>query len=93
MVSEFQISGNNPAAPFTLKLHCGEGMVLVAMNWKQGQPPMDFVRFAIEYKEPGWTKYYSVQNRLAFPISGNVNPNTAGRNPDARKIRDRKLFA
>ena len=27
-------------------------MVLLAMNWKKGRPPRDFVGFSIEYKEP-----------------------------------------
>jgi hypothetical protein len=52
MTDEFQISGRNDAALFTLKLHRGDGMALVAMNWKDGKPPQDFVGFAIEYKEP-----------------------------------------
>lgn len=32
MSSEFQVSGENPAALFTLKLHRGDGMALLAMN-------------------------------------------------------------
>jgi hypothetical protein len=32
MAGEFEISGQNAAAPFTLKLHRGEGMTLIAMN-------------------------------------------------------------
>jgi phosphatidylserine/phosphatidylglycerophosphate/cardiolipin synthase-like enzyme len=76
MAGDFQVSGTNAAALFTLKLHRGDGMVLVAMNWKQGPPPRDFVGFAIEYQEPGGTKFYPLQNRLAFPgADGDVNPN------------------
>jgi hypothetical protein len=76
MAGDFQVSGTNAAALFTLKLHRGDGMVLVAMNWKQGRPPRDFVGFAIEYQEPGGTKFYPLQNRLAFPgADGDVNPN------------------
>ena len=41
--SGFQVEGTNGRAPFTLKLHRGEGMTLVAMNWKNGQPPQDRV--------------------------------------------------
>ena len=33
--SDFQITGNNDKALFTLKLHRGDGMCLVAMNWKR----------------------------------------------------------
>ena len=42
-------------------------MALVAMNWKQGKPPEDFVGFAIEYKEPGGDKFFPLKNRLCFP--------------------------
>ncbi|MGH9929537.1 MAG: phospholipase D-like domain-containing protein [Pyrinomonadaceae bacterium] len=77
MSSEFQVSGSNEAALFTLKLHRGDGMVLVAMNWKEGQPPNDFVGFAIEYKEPDSDKFKSVRNRLSFPApDGAVNATT-----------------
>jgi hypothetical protein len=53
MGAEFEVRGQNAAALFTLKLLRGDGMTLVAMNWKHGKPPKDFVGFAIEYKEPG----------------------------------------
>lgn len=77
MSSEFQVSGSNAAALFTLKLHRGDGMVLVAMNWKNGEPPEDFVGFAIEYKEPDSDKFKSVRNRLSFPApDGAVNATT-----------------
>ena len=48
MAGEFQASGRNRTALFTLKLHRGEGMLLLAMNWKKGRPPNDFVGFGIE---------------------------------------------
>ena len=67
---EFQVSGQNSAAPFTLKLHRGDGMTLVAMNWKDGEPPQDFVGFAIEYKEPGGDEFFALKNRLNFPGPG-----------------------
>ena len=74
--NNFVVSGDNNAALFTLKLHRGEGMALVAMNWKNGKPPKDFVGFAIEYKEPGGDKFFSLNNRLAFPGPGGaVDPN------------------
>jgi hypothetical protein len=76
MAGEFQVSGTNAAALFTLKVYRGDGMALLAMNWKNGTPPNDFVGFAIEYKEPGGHKYFQLQNRLAFPgLDGKVNPN------------------
>src|SRR2546423_14833878 len=68
--SDFQVTGSNGAALFTLKVHRGDGMALVAMNWKKGKPPQDFVGFAIEYKEPDGNKFFPVKNRLAFPTTG-----------------------
>jgi hypothetical protein len=38
MSKAFQVLGQNSAAPFTLKAHRGDGMVLLAMNWKDGTP-------------------------------------------------------
>ncbi len=52
MEEDFQVSGTNETSLFTLKLHRGQGMTLIAMNWKNGEPPTDFVGFGIEYKEP-----------------------------------------
>jgi len=76
MAGEFQVSGQNPAALFTLKIHRGDGMALLAMNWKLGRPPDDFVGFAIEYKEPGGDRFFALKNRLSFPdAGGGVNPN------------------
>ncbi len=75
-LGEFQVLGQNGAAPFTLKLHRGDGMALVAMNWKNGKPPKDFVGFAIEYKEPNGDRFYALKNRICFPgPKGEVNPN------------------
>jgi hypothetical protein len=74
--SEFEIDSQNPKALFTLKLHRGDGMCLVAMNWKKGKPPNEFVGFAIEYKEPGGDKLFALKNRLSFPAAdGKVDPN------------------
>ena len=76
MAGEFQISGQNAAALFTLKLHRGEGMTLLAMNWKAAEPPLDFVGFAIEYREPNGNKFFVLKNRLGFlGTEGDVNPN------------------
>ncbi len=67
MTSDFQVTGQNAAALFTLKLHRGDGMVLIAMNWNgKNKPPKDFVGFAIEYKEPGGAKFFALKNRLGF---------------------------
>src|SRR5207253_7755923 len=75
--SGFEVVGANAAALFTLKLHRGEGMTLLAMNWKNGQPPQNFVGFAIEYQEPGGNQFFALNNRLGFlDASGNVHPAT-----------------
>jgi len=76
MPEEFEVTGNNPKALFTMKLHRGDGMTLIAMDWKKGKPPEDFVGFAIEYKEPNGDRFFALKNRLAFPgTEGSVNPN------------------
>jgi hypothetical protein len=76
MGAPFIVTGSNAAALFTLKVYRGESMVLLAMNWKTAKPPEDFVGFAIQYKEPGGVKFYSLKNRLAFTAAGKVNPTT-----------------
>lgn len=78
MSDGFQVSGKNAAAPFTLTVHRGEGMALLAMNWKNGKPPGDFVGFGIESKEPGAGKpFFAVKNRLTF--SGPASTTTKDR--------------
>jgi phosphatidylserine/phosphatidylglycerophosphate/cardiolipin synthase-like enzyme len=64
--SEFEVFGKNPDAVFSLKIHRGEGMSLLAMNWKNGTPPVDFAGFAIEYREPGGDRFFALKNRLSF---------------------------
>lgn len=74
MSNDFQISATNDNAPFSLKLHRGDGMTLLAMNWKAAKPPRDFVGFALEYKEPGGDRYWIIKNRINFPNpDGSVN--------------------
>jgi hypothetical protein len=70
MSAEFQVAGANANAPFTLKVHRGDGMALLAMNWRHGTPPDDFVGFAIEYQEPDGDRFYPLKNRLAFATAG-----------------------
>jgi phosphatidylserine/phosphatidylglycerophosphate/cardiolipin synthase-like enzyme len=67
MSTEFQVVGANSKAPFTLKVHRGDGMALLAMNWRKGRPPRSFVGFAIEFREPGDDKFWAVRNRIGFP--------------------------
>ena len=73
--SGFQVTGNNPNALFTLKIHRGDGMCLLAMNWKKGQPSADFVGFAIEYKEPDGQKFFALKNGLTFTGADPTEPN------------------
>lgn len=73
--ADFQVTGKNAKALFTLKLHRGDGMCLLAMNWKKGKPPADFVGFTIESKPPGGNSFFPLNNRVAFPgMDGSVNP-------------------
>lgn len=77
MSKEFQVSGTNEAAPFSLKIYRGDGMALLGMNWKKTKPPKDFVGFAIEFKEPKGKKFKAIGNRIAFPgADGSVNGKT-----------------
>jgi phosphatidylserine/phosphatidylglycerophosphate/cardiolipin synthase-like enzyme len=67
MSDDFQVKGSNPLARFTLTVHRGDGMALLAMNWRAGRPPRSFVGFAIEYREPGGSTFFALNNRLGFP--------------------------
>ena len=76
MAGEFVVTGQNGAAPFTLKLHRGDGMCLLAMNWKVGRPPDDFVGFAIDFTQPDG-RHFTLTNRINFSTaSGGVDPQT-----------------
>lgn len=74
-MSGYQETGKNDAAPFTLKIHRGDGMALLGMNWKNGKPPADFVGFSIEYREPKGTKFFPLRNRINFPGADTKDPN------------------
>lgn len=65
--NDFEARGDNPKALFSLKLYRGDGMLLLAMNWKSGKPPENFVGFAIEYMEPGGDRFFALKNRITFP--------------------------
>ena len=67
MSTEFQVIGGNSKAPFTLKVHRGDGMALLGMNWREGKPPRNFVGFAIEFREPDSDKFWAIRNRIGFP--------------------------
>ncbi|MFZ6768159.1 phospholipase D-like domain-containing protein [Undibacterium sp. Di26W] len=74
-MDQYEVIASNDKALFSLKLHRGDGMLLLGMNWKTGKPSADFVGFAIEYKEPGGQQYFAVKNRLSFTEKdGNFNP-------------------
>ena len=75
MNTDFEVVGTNDSAPFTLKLHRGDGMLLLAMDWKNGTPPEDFVGFAIEYREPEGDRFYPLKNRLSFEAPTEPSPN------------------
>ena len=67
METEYLVKGGNSRAAFTLKIHRGDGMALLAMNWRRGKPPRNFVGFAIEFREPGKDLFWPVGNRIGFP--------------------------
>jgi hypothetical protein len=68
--SDFQVTGKNASALFTLKLHRGDGMCLLAMDWKKNRPPDNFVGFAIESKPPDQNGFFALNNRLSFVGTG-----------------------
>lgn len=67
MRTTYQATGANAQAPFSLKIHRGDGMALLAMDWRQGKPPRNFVGFSIEFREPGSDQFWPVKNRIGFP--------------------------
>lgn len=67
MDTDFRVTGRNAASLFALTIHRGDGMVLLGMDWKDGRPPVDFVGFAIQYREPGTDFFKNVRNRIGFP--------------------------
>jgi len=74
MAADFEVRGNNGNALFSLKLHRGDGMALLGMNWKKGKPPKDFAGFAIEFQQPDRPDLFPIKNRLSFPTAdGKVN--------------------
>ena len=83
MGDEIEVLGSNPNAPFKLKVHRGDGMVLLGMDWLDPQPPNDFVGFAIEYRPPNRTNFLALRNRITFATP----PSNVGSN------RESSLFA
>jgi hypothetical protein len=83
-MDDYKIYGQVAAAPFTLTLHRGEGMCLLAMNWRNNQPPPDdFVGFMIEYREPkaendpSPDKWWTLNNRLSFTDASKITDKSA----------------
>jgi phospholipase D-like protein len=75
MPPEFEVFGQNANALFTLKAYRGQGMVLVAMNWKAATPPDNFVGFSLEFQPPGQPSFFPVKNRINFlKADGTVDP-------------------
>ncbi|ANL38319.1 phospholipase D-like domain-containing protein [Rhizobium phaseoli] len=81
MDTNFRVTGKNAAAQFSLTIHRGDGMLLLAMDWNDGLPPANFVGFAIQYREPGTDFFKNVRNRIGFP--GQEVPEDGIRTTDA----------
>jgi phosphatidylserine/phosphatidylglycerophosphate/cardiolipin synthase-like enzyme len=79
MGDEIEVLGTNPNAAFKLKVHRGDGMVLLGMDWLDTQPPNDFVGFAIEYRPPNRTTFLALRNRITFATP----PTNVGSNPES----------
>jgi len=79
MADEMDVLGTNNAAPFSLRVHRGDGMALLGMDWRDGKPPTSFVGFSIEYLPPGNTRFLALGNRLTFATP----PKNVGSNPSS----------
>src|SRR5260370_36633012 len=66
MLSDFEVVGQSAGALFTLKAYRGQGMALLAMNWKAATPPDNFVGFAGEVQPPGQANFFPLKNRINF---------------------------
>ena len=67
MKPAFHVVGANSKAPFTLKVHRGDGMALARHELAERPASRNFVGFAIEFREPGGNKFWAVRNRIGFP--------------------------
>lgn len=73
MSDDFVSVGTVAEALFTFKLYRGEGMVLMAMNWKGGPPPDNFAGFALDYHRPGVAEFFPIHNLLRFDFQNDLN--------------------
>jgi phosphatidylserine/phosphatidylglycerophosphate/cardiolipin synthase-like enzyme len=77
MAVAFEVKGENEDALFTLRVRRGEGMAMMTMDWKKGEPPENFVGFAIEFQPPGEDRFLALSNRISFTeADGDVDPET-----------------
>lgn len=81
MADDIAVLGTNASAPFSLKVHRGDGMVLLGMDWRDGpHPPDEFVGFSIQYRPPDHQAFFSLSNRLSFarhPANVGTNPRSS----------------
>ncbi|MBA2382985.1 MAG: phospholipase [Chloroflexi bacterium] len=66
MAGEIEVLGDNANAAFRLKVHRGDGMALLGMDWRDAEPPADFVGFAIESQPPNHVNFSALRNRIRF---------------------------
>jgi len=66
MAIAFEVEGENGDALFTLRVRRGEGMAMMTMDWKKGEPPENFVGFAIEFQPPDDDRFQALSNRISF---------------------------
>ena len=87
MSSDHKTSGSNAAAAFALTLYRGDGMVMLAMDWRTGTPPDDFVGFAIKYKSPKGKTFGALDNLLTFPHAEGVKVSSASTSSPFQRFR------
>lgn len=94
-----KVVGTNQNALFSLSVHRGEGMCLLAMNWKGDNPPENFVGFWIKYKPPQdpakpteAPQFWDLKNRLSFDSNAGSEPSATRDDSFSTEIAPLQVF-
>ena len=87
MTPDYRVTGSNAASAFSLTAYRGDGMVLLAMNWRDHEPPADFVGFAITYKSPKGSAFSPLDNLLTFADEVDPQHNSASTHSPFQRFR------
>src|SRR4051812_36871942 len=86
-MADYKATGSNATAAFSLTAYRGDGMVLLAMDWRDGDPPDDFAGFAIRYKSPRGKKFAPLENLITFADDVNPRHNRASTHSPFQRFR------